>query len=359
MSNPDFARLTLDAETKSFQAYIGAFRKLWAGPLYRALRDEARTLDHQDLADYPAFEAELQKRPKHQFFGWLEHNLQKMKYEGRWGIVQAANAQRPALEALVAAPVGGNRLTEDSSLKLPDYYEENDFHQHPGGLREDPLAAVIYRESATASGGVVGKADLHARYVKALLGDETAKNVIDIGCGFGRGAFAFAASSPETTAVGVDLSGSCVRLSAHLAEDRPERERVRFVQADGVNVPFADGSFDLFTSTMLLHEMPAAAIRELIAEAFRVLEPGGISAHLDFLPPPDNFLRALYLGHSDRNAEPFMRELAEMDMVAEHEKAGFTDVRIEPFAEDDQGLGERWRLPWTIIRARKPKDAVQ
>ncbi|MDR0810483.1 MAG: class I SAM-dependent methyltransferase [Gemmobacter sp.] len=357
MSNPDFARLSLDAETQSFQSFIGAFRRLWAGPLYRALRDESRSLDHQALDDYPAFEAALRYRPKHQFFGWLEHNLQKMKYEGRWGIVHAANAERETIETQMAAPIGGNRLTEDPSLQLPDYYEENDFHQHPGGLREDPLAAVIYRESASAAGGVVGKADLHARYVRALLGDEKARKVIDIGCGFGRSTFAFTAASPDTSAVGVDLSASCVRLSAHLAEGRPDQDRVHFTQADGVNLPFADGGFDLFTSTMLLHEMPATAIRELIAEAFRVLEPGGISAHLDFLPPPDNFLRALYLGHSDRNAEPFMRELAEMDMVAEHEKAGFVDVQIVPFAEDDQGLGEKWRLPWTIIRARKPAGA--
>lgn len=357
MTNPNFARLRLDAETQSYQAFIGSFRKFWAGPLYRAMRDEAETLPNQELENFPAFEAELHKQPKHQFFGWLEHNLQKMKYEGRWGVVPAANAQREEIEAQMAAPVGGNRLTEDPSLQLPDYYEENDFHNHPGGLREDPLAAVIYRESASAAGGVVGKADLHARYVQALLGDTKVKRVIDIGCGFGRSTFCFTSALPEATAVGVDLSGSCVRLSAHLAEGRPDENRVHFVQADGVKVPFADGSFDLFTSTMLLHEMPADAIRELIAEAFRVLEPGGISSHLDFLPPPNNFLRALYLGHSDRNAEPFMRELAEMDMVAEHEKVGFTDVEIIPFAEDDKGLGEKWRLPWTIIRARKPLEA--
>lgn len=354
MSNTDFARVTLDAQTKSFQAYIGEFRKLWAGPLYRKLREQARCLAHQDLADFEAFDVELRKLPAHQFFGWLEHNLQKMKYEGHFGIVRAANAERPALETQMAAPIGGNKLTEDAGLRLPDYYRENDFHQHPGGLREDPIAAIIYRESASASGGVVGKADLHARYVDALLGGRPVRNVLDIGCGYGRSTFAFAASGPQTIAVGVDLSGSCVRLSAHLAEPRPERERVRFVQADGVAVPFADDSFDVVTSTMLLHEMPASAIRELIAEAFRVLEPGGLSAHLDFLPPPDNFCRSLYLGHSDRNAEPFMRELAEMDLVAEHEKAGFVDVRIEPFAEDDQPKGEKWRLPWTIIRARKP-----
>ncbi|MGE0237710.1 MAG: class I SAM-dependent methyltransferase [Parvibaculaceae bacterium] len=354
MTNTDFARVTFDPQTESFQAYVGEFRKLWAGALYRTLRDQARSLAHQDPADFQAFDAELRKLPAHQFFGWLEHNLQKMKYAGRFGIVGAANAQRPELEAQMSAPVGGNRLTEDAGLRIPHYYQENDFHQHPGGLREDPIAAVIYRESASASGGVVGKAGLHARYVEAVLNGRPVRNVIDIGCGYGRSTFAFAASGPRTTAVGVDLSGSCVRLSAHLAEARPERERVRFVQADGVDVPFADGAFDVFTSTMLLHEMPASAIRELIAEAFRVLEPGGLSAHLDFLPPPDNFLRSLYLGHSDRNAEPFMRELAEMDIVAEHEKAGFVDVRIEPFAEDDQPKGEKWRLPWTVIRARKP-----
>lgn len=357
MSSAQFARVSLSADTQSFQAFIGEFRKLWANELFCRLREDADELPFQEPGDFEAYDAALRQLPSHQFFAWLEHNLQNMKYSGRWGIVQAANAQREKLEAMIAAPVKGDMLEIHPDLEIPDYYLENDFHQHPGGLREDPIAAVIYRESASSTGGVVGNADLHALYVDTALKGRRARRVLDVGCGYGRSTFAFASRSTETTAVGVDLSQSCVRLSAHLAEGRPEAGRVKFVQADGVEVPFDNGSFDVFSSVMLLHEMPAVAIRELIAESFRVLEPRGIAAHLDFLPPENNFLHSLYLGHSDRNAEPFMRELAQMDLIAEHEAAGFTDVRIEAFAESPRVSTDRWRLPWTIIRATKPVSA--
>jgi len=88
-----------------------------------------------------------------------------------------------------------------------------------------------------------------------------------------------------------------------------------------------------------------------------VLAPGGIAVHLDFLPPDDTLLRLLYEGHSRRNNEPFMRDLAALDLQAVHREAGFERVEITPFAEADcvlDGPPSRWRLPWTMITATKP-----
>uniref|UniRef100_A0A9E8CTE1 Methyltransferase domain-containing protein n=1 Tax=Bosea sp. NBC_00436 TaxID=2969620 RepID=A0A9E8CTE1_9HYPH len=342
------AAVTLDRDTIAYQRFIGQMRRLWAGPLYRRLRDEAAALGESD-----DFESRLHALPAHQVFGWFEYNLQNLKYSSRRGIAAAVEAHRQKLEPELSRPLPQGRLTENPALTLPDYYQENDFHQHPGGLGGDPIAAVVYRESAGAAGGVVGKAGLHDRFARAALGDSVPKRVLDIGCGFGRSTLAFANLGPETEAVGIDVSVSCVRLAAQTAEARDEGQRTRYLQADGAKVPLPDGSFDVVTSTMLLHEMPPAAIRQLIAESHRLLAPGGIAVHLDFLPPADDFLRALYNGHSDRNAEPFMRTLAQMDLQADHRAAGFGTVEIRDFAEDDNPRGENWRLPWTMIRAVK------
>lgn len=342
------AAVALDRDTVAYQRFIGQMRKLWAGPLYRRLRDEAAL-----LGDGDDFEARLRALPTHQLFGWFEYNLQNLKYSARRGIAAAVEAHRTRLEQELARPLPQGRLTENPALALPDYYEENDFHQHPGGLGGDPIAAVVYRESAGAAGGVVGKAGLHDRFAKAALGTAVPKRVLDIGCGFGRSTLAFANLGPTVEAVGIDLSASCVRLAAQIAETRSEGQRTRYVQADGADVPLPDGSFDVITSTMLLHEMPPEAIRQLIAESHRLLAPGGIAVHLDFLPPDDAFLTALYNGHSDRNAEPFMRTLAAMDLEADHRAAGFGAIEISAFAEDDGPRGESWRLPWTMIRAVK------
>ncbi len=348
------ANVTFDEDTQAFQRFIGEFRKFWGGPLYRHLRDEVtRAAAEKGISQQGDLGDVLSELPTYQFFGWLEYNLQRMKYSGGWGIVPGIERHRERLEAQLRAPLPRGRLSENPALPMPDYYRQNDFHQHPGGLRDDPIAAVIYRESAGAAGGVVGKAELHDRFARVALGGHAAKRVLDIGCGFGRSTLAFAATSPETEAVGIDLSASCVRLSANIAQTRTEANRTAFIQADGTSVPLPDESFDVVTSTMLLHEMPPEAIRDLIAESYRLLAPGGIAVHLDFLRPADPFLRSLYDGHSDRNAEPFMRTLAAMDLEAEHRSAGFTATEIADFAEDDKPRGETWRLPWTVIRARK------
>ena len=346
--NEPVAAVTLDGDTAAYQRFIGQMRKLWAGPLYRRLRDEAK-----ELGDGAGFETRLQALPTHQFFGWFEYNLQNMKYSSRRGIAAAVETHREKLEQELARPLSQGRLTENPDLAAPDYYQENDFHQHPGGLGGDAIAAVVYREGAGAAAGVVGKAGLHNRFAKAALGDRKPKRVLDIGCGFGRSTQAFADLGPDVEAVGIDLSGSCVRLSAQIAEERPEGSNTRYIQADGAEVPLPDGSFDVVTSTMLLHEMPPEAIRQLISESYRLLAPGGVAVHLDFLPPDDAFLTALYHGHSDRNAEPFMHTLAGMDLDGDHRAAGFSAVEISSFAEDDAPRGETWRLPWTIIKAIK------
>jgi SAM-dependent methyltransferase len=342
------ASITLDRDTAAYQRFIGQMRKLWAGPLYRCLRDEAKS-----LGNGKDFENRLYALPTHQFFSWFEYNLQNMKYSSRHGIAVAVEKHRERLEQELNRPLSQGRLTENPGLDAPDYYLENDFHQHPGGLGGDAIAAVVYREGAGAAAGVVGKAGLHSRFAQAALGGKTPKRVLDIGCGFGRSTLAFANLGSDVEAVGIDLSGSCVRLAAQIAETREEGLHTRYIQADGAEVPLPDGSFDVVTSTMLLHEMPPEAISDLISESYRLLAPGGIAVHLDFLPPDDAFLTTLYHGHSDRNAEPFMRTLAAMNLEAAHCAAGFSTVEICGFAEDDAPRGETWRLPWTIIKAVK------
>jgi len=344
-----------DAQTASYQNFIGAFRKLWAGPIYRELRHQAAALPDQSAEGYDLYEDQLARLPIHQLFGWLEHNLQLMKYRGAHGVVPMVEQQRQALEHALMQPVPEDMLTLTDTMPLPGYYERTDFHHHPGGLREDPLAGIIYRTSASGAGGVVGRAGLHRLFASLVNRDRSFERVLDIGCGFGRSTLAFADCGTDTEVLGIDLSAGCLQLAAHLGVKTPQSGRHSYLQADGTSVPLADASFDLVTSTMLLHELPADATRAMTSETFRLLRAGGEVAHLDFLPPENNFLRALFFGHSDRNAEPHMRDLAAMDLRAEFEKAGFTDVSITPFDETGGSNSDGWRLPWVVIRARKPQ----
>ena len=93
-------------------------------------------------------------------------------------------------------------------------------------------------------------------------------------------------ASPETWAVGADF---CPPM---LAQARAKRGLPRLVAADGLRLPFADGSFDALTVAFGLRNMASwpGALREMA----RVLRPGGHLLVLDFSLPSRPWLRALY-----------------------------------------------------------------
>jgi len=349
------AAMTDDA--RAYQLFVGACRQAWAGPMFnamqqRVLRDFAASGADGDAA----FDDFVRGHPDHAIFGWFERNLQRMKYSGRWGLVPMFEPQREALLARLAPAAAMEMLRLDEDLPAPAYWRQHDIHNHPGGLADD-ISAFVY-QAAVGSGGVVGRPQLHERFARqALQALPPPGSVLDLGCGFGRSTLAFAAAASGATVTGIDLSASCLKLAAVEAPPAVQG-RVQYRQANAEATGLPPGSFDLVSSTMLLHELPASALLAVIAESGRVLKPGGTVVHLDFLPPRDPLMRILYDGHADRNNEPFMRDLASVDLVAAHRAAGFGHVEIRPFAESEDALADppsRWRLPWTMIVATKPQ----
>ena len=75
-----------------------------------------------------------------------------------------------------------------------------------------------------------------------------------------------------------------------------------------------DASCDVVTGTMVLHEMPAEAIRETIEEAARLLKPGGALRFLEFRLTGDPLRDATVYEHAERNNEPFFHALFGSDL---------------------------------------------
>lgn len=107
----------------------------------------------------------------------------------------------------------------------------------------------------------------------AELGDDT----LEIGPGFGATTRVLAASAGALTVLELD-EGYCRRLRRELPED------VTIVQGDATAMPFADARFSAVVCFTMLHHLPSPQAQDLLlAEAARVLRPGGLFAGTDSL----------------------------------------------------------------------------
>ncbi|NBS63745.1 MAG: class I SAM-dependent methyltransferase [Betaproteobacteria bacterium] len=324
---------------------------------YQQLADQARRAGQQAPTQAREAQALLADSTLYQFYAWYERHLQRMKYSGRLGLVPHFENERDTLEAWLAEADSLDTLELDPAFQPPRYYTSFDVHQHPKGLAGDSLAGLVYEQASRSTTPLLRRdRDLHHRFTAALLGRVRPKRMVDLGCGFGKSTRPFYQKVSGIELTALDLSEPCLRVAALNARD-DRASGVRFLQRDAANTGLEAGRFDTVTSTMLLHELPPPHLERVVAESFRLLEPGGTVVHLDFLvPDPDPFKRFIHYSHGRRNNEPFMEPLNELDLVALHKQAGFTDVEILPFEEAEGTLApgyRAWRFPWAMVIARK------
>lgn len=95
----------------------------------------------------------------------------------------------------------------------------------------------------------------------------------------------------------------------NLQRKLPADARVGLIRADASALPFDDGSYDQVLLFFLLHEMPEPVRRATLAEALRVLRPGGRLVIIDYHAPRRwHPLRWLMRGVF-RQLEPFAMDL--------------------------------------------------
>ncbi len=343
------------------QDVILDMKKYWTTRLYPALKAEyaerAAAVGESPQTRQQVTEL-LGSTTSYRYFAWMERHLQRMKYSGRYGLVPYHHERAADLRNTLPDMSGESRLELDPDFKNPVYYETVDVHQHPGGVWSEPTAGFVYERGARSTTPMLGARhrDLHGRLTDRAIRDGIPDRLLDMGCGFGKSTRPFYEELRDTQVDAVDLAAPCLELAAADAA-ATQAENVRFRQMNAYETDYDPESFDVVTSTMLLHEMPPEEIGRTFDECARVLKPGGRMVHLDFYILPDAFAEFIHYGHSQRNNEPFMVPLVEMDVKAELETRGFTNISIEPFQEADGVDVENspfWRFPWTIIAADRP-----
>ena len=105
------------------------------------------------------------------------------------------------------------------------------------------------------------------RNVERYMGDVVGKRVLDLGCGVGY--FGAMARTRGAATVGLDFSEDALGIARSQYPDTP------FVRADATKVPLATGAFDVVLLNDIIEHLDEDLGRDMVAEAFRVLRPGG------------------------------------------------------------------------------------
>jgi ubiquinone/menaquinone biosynthesis methyltransferase len=115
--------------------------------------------------------------------------------------------------------------------------------------------------------------------------------VLDLACGTGD--IAFEAASRGASVVGIDVTMRMVELARDRARRTPGGGETRFLVGDMMDLPTRDGVADVVTTGYGLRNVPV--LEAAIAEAARVLKPGGRLVSLDFNRPRAAIVRVPYL----------------------------------------------------------------
>jgi ubiquinone/menaquinone biosynthesis C-methylase UbiE len=120
-------------------------------------------------------------------------------------------------------------------------------------------------------------------FVDRLVELGASGRMLDIGTGPGHVPLMVCERIPECTVVGVDLAEHMLAHAERHRAASPHRERIAYRRADAKGLDFADGEFDAVFSNTILHHIPDP--RPFLAEAWRVLRPGGALLIRDLFRP--------------------------------------------------------------------------
>jgi SAM-dependent methyltransferase len=216
----------------------------------------------------------------------------------------------------------------------------------------DPITANLY--DATQMTGLPEQAvlaSLGCGNPTALAELRAGETVLDLGSGGGIDVLLSARRvGPTGKAYGLDMTDEMLAL-ARDNQRKAELENVEFLKGDIERIPLPEASVDVIISNCVINL--AADKRKVLAEAFRVLKPGGRFAVSDVvvrgeLPAAVRRSMELWVGC-------VAGALTEAEFTALLGSTGFEAIGIEPtrIYEFEEVGG---RVMGAFVRARKPLE---
>ncbi len=192
------------------------------------------------------------------------------------------------------------------------------------------------------------------------LAPRPGQHLLDVAGGTGDIAFRFLRRAPGARAVVCDLTESMLAEGAARAEAQSLAGAIDWVVGDAMALPFEDASFDVYTISFGIRNVTRP--EDALAEAYRVLRPGGRLMVLEFSQLPNPALQRAYdlysynviprigkLVTGDRDSYQYLVESIrkfpdQAGFAAMIEAAGFDLVKYRNLSQGIACLHSGWKL---------------
>ena len=134
--------------------------------------------------------------------------------------------------------------------------------------------------------------EVNRRFVDDLIaaydqrGETPRGEMLDLGAGTAQIPIELCRRIDDARVVAVELSAGMLNMAAANVEAAGLRERIWLDQVDAKRLPYDDGRFDAVISNSIVHHIAQPAM--VLAEAWRVVRPGGQVLFRDLLRPRDD-----------------------------------------------------------------------
>lgn len=115
--------------------------------------------------------------------------------------------------------------------------------------------------------------EIYREIAEEVISEISSGRILDVGTGPGFLPVLIAKKASEIEITGIDLSEGMVRLARKNAMKEGLSERIKFLKASALSMPFENGFFDFAVSTFSFHHWLKP--QECLKEIFRVLKEGG------------------------------------------------------------------------------------
>ncbi len=224
---------------------------------------------------------------------------------------------------------------QNSQISYPDYYLTS-FHAYERGnmswqaaFEAEPAAYAVH---AKLWEGISpeGDAKLRQSYHDILKVEipHPPQNILDLGCSVGMSTCALQKIYPHATITGVDLSPYFLAVANYNSQRHHKSQKhqanINWLHAPAESTGLADATFDLVSMCLICHELPQSATRQIFAEAFRLLRPGGHLTIMDMNPRSEAFQKMPpYILTLLKSTEPYLDQYFSLDIEQALVDAGF------------------------------------